>query len=216
MLMVTDSGRQNGTRERERQPKRGSRFTGNRFPLCFRRHRHLRTTTTTIVIATATTTANTNTNTVAGTANDGTTASASAFSPNFVANLRATKSAPFDFTLIRCRCRTVDEANPSFTLERGSGRLAKKKDFILCTGPLSFLSPPDLSARFYRVVCALHRSFSFGLVFAFSLALPRLFSTFAVSFFFSLSNQPTHLPSRVTQPSSRNRSRSRKVMGFAG
>lgn len=38
-------------------------------------------------------------------------------SPNFVANLRATKSAPFDFTLIRCRCRAVDEANLSpFTL----------------------------------------------------------------------------------------------------
>lgn len=34
-----------------------------------------------------------------------------ASSPNFVANLRATKSAPFDFTLIRCQCRAIDEAN---------------------------------------------------------------------------------------------------------
>lgn len=34
-------------------------------------------------------------------------------SPNFVANLRATKSAPFDFTLIRCRCRAIDEASLS-------------------------------------------------------------------------------------------------------
>lgn len=38
-------------------------------------------------------------------------AASCASSPNFVANLRATKSAPFDFTLIRCRCRVVDEAN---------------------------------------------------------------------------------------------------------
>ncbi|KAK1137012.1 hypothetical protein K0M31_001540 [Melipona bicolor] len=44
---------------------------------------------------------------------------ASAFSPNFVANLRATKSAPFDFTLIRCRCRTVDEANLPLDVGKG-------------------------------------------------------------------------------------------------
>lgn len=68
---------------------RGSRFTQNRFPLClaacslWHRHQH----------------------------HPLTFASASASSPNFVANLRATKSAPFDFTLIRCRCRAVDEAN---------------------------------------------------------------------------------------------------------
>lgn len=40
-------------------------------------------------------------------------------SPNFVANLRATKSAPFDFTLIRCRCRAIDEANLSLYAEQG-------------------------------------------------------------------------------------------------
>lgn len=40
-------------------------------------------------------------------------------SPNFVANLRATKSAPFDFTLIRCRCRAVDEANLSLYAGQG-------------------------------------------------------------------------------------------------
>lgn len=39
-------------------------------------------------------------------------------SPNFVANLRATKSAPFDFTLIRCRCRAVDKGNLPFTPAR--------------------------------------------------------------------------------------------------
>lgn len=40
-------------------------------------------------------------------------------SPNFVANLRATKSAPFDFTLIRCRCRAIDEANLSLYAGQG-------------------------------------------------------------------------------------------------
>jgi len=44
--------------------------------------------------------------------------SPSVSSPNFVANLRATKSAPFDFTLIRCRCRAIDEANLPFTPDR--------------------------------------------------------------------------------------------------
>lgn len=45
-----------------------------------------------------------------------------ASSPNFVANLRATKSAPFDFTLIRCQCRAVDEANLSLIYQIGYRR----------------------------------------------------------------------------------------------
>lgn len=45
-----------------------------------------------------------------------------ASSPNFVANLRATKSAPFDFTLIRCQCRAVDEANLSLIYRVGYRR----------------------------------------------------------------------------------------------
>lgn len=91
MLMVTDSGRQNGAQERGGGGQPAEAWIAiqraNRFPLCL--------------------------------------AAASAFSPNFVANLRATKSAPFDFTLIRCRCRAVDEADLSSTYEA-----SLKKDFI--------------------------------------------------------------------------------------
>lgn len=50
------------------------------------------------------------------------TASLCASSPNFVANLRATKSAPFDFTLIRCQCRAIDEANLSLIYRVGYRR----------------------------------------------------------------------------------------------
>lgn len=76
---------------------------------------------------------------------------ASAFSPNFVANLRATKSAPFDFTLIRCRCRTVDEADPCLphVYQRPDHLLRLKKDFILraarrSSSPLFFSLPRPL------------------------------------------------------------------------
>lgn len=75
----------------------GSRFTQNRFPLCPlppRHHRHRAPPTATLC----------------------------ASSPNFVANLRATKSAPFDFTLIRCQCRAVDEANLSLIYRVGYRR----------------------------------------------------------------------------------------------
>lgn len=108
MLMVTDSGRQNGERgsvERVRE-KRSEKEGESGWWARADRDSHK------IDSLCASPPAPFGTGTGIGTSITATTvASASASSPNFVANLRATKSAPFDFTLIRCRCRAVDEAN---------------------------------------------------------------------------------------------------------
>lgn len=71
---------------------------------------------------------------------------ASAFSPNFVANLRATKSAPFDFTLIRCRCRTVDEADPPSRIPETRPPSSSKKGFHFPRCPSLFLPTLFLSS----------------------------------------------------------------------
>jgi len=91
-----------GKRKKKGWQARGSRFTQNRFPLCL----------------TAPSTAATTRNRLCASPLflallPPPLSHSLSLSPNFVANLRATKSAPFDFTLIRCRCRTVDEANLS-------------------------------------------------------------------------------------------------------
>lgn len=104
MLMVTDSERQNGARgargdgarKRKRKRARGGIAIHTKSILFVPRRPGIATTA----------------------------AVASASSPNFVANLRATKSAPFDFTLIRCRCRAVDEANLPLR------RVGTERDFI--------------------------------------------------------------------------------------
>lgn len=117
-------------------------------------------------------------------------------SPNFVANLRATKSAPFDFTLIRCRCRAVDEANLSLYVGQGpkgisfSAVRAIPSPAALFQGnhfpltlrlgtrhPLSllcFFAPSSLSAHPALVHCSLFLSLS-------SLYYSPLFSTTILS-----------------------------------
>lgn len=104
MLMVTDSGRQNGERGSvERAREKGSEKEGESgwWARADRDSHKIDSLCASPLAPFGTGTSITTT----------TATSVSASSPNFVANLRATKSAPFDFTLIRCRCRAVDEAN---------------------------------------------------------------------------------------------------------